>query len=118
MSKHPHILVVDDEDAIANMIAEALRDEDYTVLTAYDGRQGLELARQHTLDLILTDVMMPYLDGLKMAELLLQEFGAKTPPIIFMSAVDCRNQIQSLGTFLFKPFTLETLLDVVESQLG
>ena len=112
------ILIVDDENSIADMIADALRDEGYDILVAYDGRRGLELARNHRPSLILSDVMMPFMDGLKMAELLNHELGGDTPPLVFMSAVDCRNQTQAYGTFLFKPFTLETLFDTIESILN
>ena len=73
MSNDMQILIVDDEDSIADMIADALRDEGYTVLVAYDGRRGLELARSYQPSLILSDVMMPFMDGLKMAELLQHE---------------------------------------------
>ena len=111
------ILIVDDENSIADMIADALRDEGYDVLIAYDGRRGLELARNNRPSLVLSDVMMPFMDGLKMAELLHHELGADTPPLVFMSAVDCRNQTQAYGTFLFKPFTLETLFDTIETIL-
>lgn len=117
MSEELQILIVDDENSIADMIADALRDEGYDVLIAYDGRRGLELARNHRPSLVLSDVMMPFMDGLKMAELLHHELGDDTPPLVFMSAVDCRNQTQAYGTFLFKPFTLETLFDMIETIL-
>ncbi len=61
-------------------------------------------------------VGLPY--QVKMAELLNHELGGDTPPLVFMSAVDCRNQTQAYGTFLFKPFTLETLFDTIESILN
>lgn len=118
MSNDTHILIVDDEDSIADMIADALRDEGYHVLVAYDGRRGLELARNNQPSLILSDVMMPFMDGLKMAELLQHEMGRQTPPLVFMSAVDCRHQTQSFGAFLFKPFTLEALFATIETILS
>ena len=118
MSDDIQILGVDDEDSIAEMIADALRDEGYDVLVAYDGRRGLELARSYQPSLILSDVMMPFMDGIKMAEILHQELRNRVPPIIFMSAVDCRNQTQPYGAFLFKPFTLEALFSMIETVLG
>ena len=118
MSTNPQILVIDDENSIADMVAEALRDEGYIIHTAYDGRRGLELARHHRPDLILTDVMMPYMDGLEMVEVLQKDLGSQMPPVIFMSAVDCRNQTQEYGSFLFKPFTLDSLFNVVMTILA
>lgn len=107
------ILIIDDEDSVADMVADALRDEGYRVLVAYDGKRGLELARQHRPTLILSDVMMPFMDGVKMAQLLHSEFGASTPQLVFMSAVDCRNQTQPYGAFLAKPFTLDALFAMI-----
>ena len=114
MSEQKHILVIDDEDTIADMIADALRDEGYEVTVAYDGRKGLDQARQIRPALVLTDVMMPYMDGIKMADLLRRELSSQSPPFIFMSAVDCREQTQTYGLFLFKPFTLDTLFSAIE----
>nr|WP_110517576.1 response regulator [Herpetosiphon giganteus] len=112
------ILIVDDEDSIADMIADALRDEGYTVEVAYDGRRGLEAAQRIQPALVLTDVMMPFMDGIKMAELVQREFGATSPSFVFMSAVDCRDQTQLYGQFLFKPFTLDILFDTVETLMN
>ena len=117
MTKQQKILVVDDEDTIATMIAEALRDEDYDVQLAFDGHKGIAIACVFYPDLILTDVMMPHMDGLRMAEIIQQKLGTQTPPIVFMSAVDCRAQTQVMGAFLAKPFTLDSLFDIVDSQL-
>lgn len=118
MNAHWHILVIDDEDSVADMVAEALRDEEYTVSVAYDGRTGLERARQTRPDLILSDVMMPFIDGIQLAQALEREFGPDSALIVFMSAVDRRGDTEPYGEFLAKPFTLEALFDKVETLLG
>jgi DNA-binding response OmpR family regulator len=117
VSEAATILIIDDEDSVADMVADALRDEGYRVLVAYDGRRGLEMARQNQPTLILSDVMMPFMDGVKMAQMLHSEFGSATPPLVFMSAVDCRNQTQPYGSFLAKPFTLDALFTLIENIL-
>ena len=58
-NRSPSILVIDDEDYVADMIATILRLEHYAVYVAYNGRAGLELARQHPLDLVIADMMLP-----------------------------------------------------------
>jgi DNA-binding response OmpR family regulator len=60
----PRILVVDDEPAVRNLLAYNLSKAHYAVLTADNGRQALELARQEDPDLVLLDLMLPEVDGL------------------------------------------------------
>ena len=64
----PRILVVDDEAHLADGIRENLQAEGYDATVAHDGVQGLERAKAETFDLILLDVMMPKMDGLKTCE--------------------------------------------------
>lgn len=118
MNTQTPILVIDDEDTIADMVAEALRDEGFMVHVAYDGQQGFDMALAYRPALIMTDVMMPVMDGIQMIELLRRDLGAAMPRVVFMSAVDCRNQTQEYGTFIFKPFTLDTLFNTVFEILG
>ena len=58
------ILLVEDEKDLSNALVRILLANKYNVDTAYDGLQGLELTHNHTYDLIITDVMMPKMDGL------------------------------------------------------
>lgn len=60
-----NILVVDDKDSMRNMLTETLKDEGYRVDSAVDGRRALELVRNKSYDLILTDLRMPDIDGLE-----------------------------------------------------
>ena len=57
------VLIVDDEKAIVDILYFNLQKEGYTTLKAYDGKEGLRLAREAKPDLILLDVMLPYMDG-------------------------------------------------------
>ena len=63
----PTILVVDDERLIADTISEILRGSGFDVTTAYDGREALELARNSRPDYLLTDVLMPKMNGVDLA---------------------------------------------------
>lgn len=62
-AKRPLILVADDERVILRLASKLLHDMGYTVLTARDGAQALKMAREHLPDLLLTDALMPKMDG-------------------------------------------------------
>lgn len=116
------ILAVDDEFGIPELIEFALQDEGYRVVTATNGRQGLErLAEEPVVDLVLLDFMMPVLDGPGMLEAM-RDGARRDVPVIFMSSVDeaavrerCGNTFQG---FLLKPFSLAELSAAVRKVLG
>jgi DNA-binding response OmpR family regulator len=93
------LLIVEDEVVISKVYAEELRDQGYIVLTAINGRDGLELALREKPDLILLDILMPIMDGLTMMEKL-RESGpyGKTVPIILLTNLSANEEriIQSL----------------------
>jgi CheY-like chemotaxis protein len=80
------ILVVDDEVYIVHILDFSLGMEGYEVLTALDGEQALEKARQEHPDLIVLDIMMPKLDGYETCKLLKADDGTKSIPVILLSA--------------------------------
>ena len=93
------LLIVEDEVVISKVYAEELRDQGYLVLTAMNGRDGLELALREQPDLILLDILMPIMDGLTMMEKL-RESGlyGKAVPIILLTNLSANEEriIQSL----------------------
>jgi DNA-binding response OmpR family regulator len=109
----PHILVVDDDPAVTNMLRRGLAYEGYSVAVAASGPAGLALARQQPPDLVVLDVMMPGMDGL---EVLKRLRAADTQlPVILLTARDApADQVQGLETgaddYVIKPFTFEVLL--------
>ena len=113
------ILVADDDKAIADAIEIYLRGEGYDVLKAYDGLEALRIAREEDVSLIIMDVMMPGLDGLR-ATLLVRE--EKDIPILMLSAKseDC-DKIAGLGIgaddYVTKPFNPLELLARVKALL-
>jgi CheY-like chemotaxis protein len=116
------ILVVDDEPSIRDAMESVLVDEGYVVETAADGRAALALIATSPLDLLITDVMMPDLDGWTL--LARAREHAPALPVILISAIERREatQRQVLITdhtvFLRKPFTIEALLTTVERLTG
>ncbi len=69
MRSPPHILIVDDNATNVDILRARLTSEGYEILTAEDGEQALASARENTPDLILLDIMMPKIDGLRKAGL-------------------------------------------------
>jgi signal transduction histidine kinase len=117
------ILVVEDEAMLRREIAECLRYEDYEVITARDGREGAELARQHLPDLILSDIMMPEMDGYGLLLALREEEATSRIPFIFLTARAEYTDIRRGMTFgaddyLVKPFETEDLLAAIRTRLA
>lgn len=113
------IAVIDDEFGLAEAIAALLQDEGYRVVVGTNGRQGLDVIREHSPDLVLLDYMMPLLDGAGVLKAL-REQGAH-PPVIVMSAAaeaDVRAACPGATAYLVKPFGAAVLLRAVQAALG
>ena len=117
------ILIIEDQPQMRRNLAFILQMEKFDVVTAENGREGLELARQHKPDLILCDVMMPELDGHAVLQSLRAEPATATLPFIFLTAkgdkLDVR-QGMNLGAddYLTKPVGREDLLAAVRTRLA
>jgi adenylate cyclase len=109
------LLLVDDEPAIVEILKMRLEYHGYTVLTAYDGQDALEKARDLMPDLILLDIMLPKLDGYKVCKLLKFDELYRHIPIIMQTALaqpeDQRLAYESgADAYLIKPFETTALL--------
>jgi CheY-like chemotaxis protein len=107
----PLVLIVDDEAPIAEALALMVEEAGYTALTAFRGRTGLDLAREHQPALIITDMMMPQFDGASLIAAVRADAEAEQRPmpvIIAMTAGGLRHA-QSVGAdaVMPKPFTIE-----------
>jgi phosphoserine phosphatase RsbU/P len=116
------ILVVEDEKIIILVIQAALK-RYYTVLTASDGQEGLEMAVKEQPDLIISDVMMPKMDGFTLREKLREIRELNLVPFIFLTSMDsqdAREQGLRRGAddFLTKPFEPDILLKRVHTLLA
>ncbi len=107
----PLVLVVDDEPGIVDFLRFALEDNGYRVNTARDGSDALTKIAAERPDYLLTDLMMPRLNGWELCERLRTADTTSTLPIIGMSAVEPNNA--KLDVFLRKPFELDDLLDAL-----
>jgi DNA-binding response OmpR family regulator len=102
-------LVIDDEAPIRLLCRVNLEAEGIEVLEAAEGKTGLELAKKERPDAILLDVMMPGMDGWKVAEQLLADEATRAIPIIFLTArADLRDRVRGLDVggldYVTKPF--------------
>jgi CheY-like chemotaxis protein len=116
------VLIAEDEEPIAEAIAFLVQDNGYTPLIASNGRQALELARQHHPALVITDLMMPYLDGDELISALRADAAQDQhapPRTILLSAAGLR-RMQNAGAdaILPKPFELEDLEKLLRRFLG
>jgi two-component system OmpR family response regulator len=114
------ILVVDDEDSIADLLSTALRFVGYEVQTASNGRQALAEASYFMPHLILLDVMMPGLDGFEVCERL--RSNGDSVPVIFLTARDehddkLRGFTRGGDDYVTKPFSLEELIARIRAVL-
>jgi len=117
------ILVLEDELSIRENIVELLEDEGYLVLQASNGGDGVAVAMDMTPDLIISDVMMPVMDGYGVLKAVRAHPPLATTPFIFLTAKadkpDFRTGME-LGAddYLTKPFTQEELLQAIASRLS
>jgi two-component system OmpR family response regulator len=114
------LLLIEDDEEAAHFILKGLRESGYTVDHSADGRDGLFRATETDYDVIITDRMLPHLDGLAIVQLLRQQ--GRTTPVLVLSAlgtVDDRVKGLRAGgdDYLTKPFAFAELLARVEALL-
>jgi len=107
----PLVLVVDDEPGIVDFLRFALEDNGYRVQTARDGVDALTKVNAERPDFVLTDLMMPRLNGWELSDRLRELSRTRDVPIIGMSAVEPKRA--RLDVFLRKPFELDDLLSAL-----
>jgi CheY-like chemotaxis protein len=116
------ILVVDDDEAVRKSIAVALKWKcGYEIIEAVDGLNGLELAKQHLPDLIISDVVMENVNGFLMLETLKEYPETATIPMILMTSKANHNREWKTGAaveYLEKGFSLDALIEKVEATLS
>ena len=117
------VLVIDDEAPIRLLCRVNLEAEGMAVLEAADGPSGLATARREHPDVILLDVMMPGLDGWRVAEELLEDVATQEIPIVFLTArAEFRDRARGLDIggvdYITKPFNPVELAPLVERLLA
>ncbi|MBI5963076.1 MAG: response regulator [Chloroflexi bacterium] len=120
--KVPVILVIDDEPAIRLGLVVAIRRHGFQVIEAVDGRDGLQKARQHLPDVIVSDVMMPPPDGFELKRLLNADSATSSIPFIFLTARSGKDDRlagirDGADDYIAKPFGMEELLARLDGLL-
>lgn len=113
------ILIIEDDPAIMKLLQRGLSYEGYTVDTATDGRSGLNMARDHSPDLVILDWMLPGMDGLDVCHRL--RLGGAVPILMLTAKDTIQDRIQGLDAgaddYMVKPFNLDELTARVRALL-
>ncbi len=108
------VLIVEDEEPIAQALAIIVEDRGFTPVVAAHGKQAMELLRQHQPALIITDLMMPHLTGAQLIAALRADAAYSTTPIVIMSAAS-KQYVLGAGAdaILSKPFDIRQVEDLL-----
>jgi DNA-binding response OmpR family regulator/anti-sigma regulatory factor (Ser/Thr protein kinase) len=118
----PTVLIVEDNHDLMQYMINGLRDQ-YTLLTGVNGREGFELAKMHLPDIILTDWMMPEMDGLALCDALKSDALTNHIPVILITAkADTESKLKGLAKgaddYIYKPFDFEELVYKVSNRIA
>jgi len=113
------VLVVDDEPAIREVVADILRDHGFDTVLAWSGRRMLEILESVRPSLILLDMMMPDVDGPGALRRIKDRPDLREIPVVLMSAAMGPGELdREIAGFLSKPFDLDHLLETVIGAIG
>jgi CheY-like chemotaxis protein len=117
-SKVPFVLVVEDHPALRELIETVLNDAGYGVKTVANAELAISAASEHAVDLLLTDLRMPGMDGTSLARIFQTQH--RNAGVVLMSGSDPESlQTQASGVhFLRKPFTSKSLLAIVSQSIA
>jgi CheY-like chemotaxis protein len=114
------ILVVDDDPDIRLFLGFSLKKAGYEVLQAANGAKALEVLREHAPDLIITDAMMPVLDGYGLIQAVKSETSSREIPILMLTGKDSEQVTEGNArpeAYMRKPFATPDILAVIQKLL-
>jgi CheY-like chemotaxis protein len=114
------LLVVDDEVGIANLLADVLSDEGHRVIVAANGQEGFKRAEEERPDLVITDFMMPVMDGAQLIKAMADHPDLKDVPVFLMSSAPeaaLHDKCSGYTLFIRKPFEIYGVVDLVTRAL-
>jgi two-component system cell cycle response regulator DivK len=117
------ILIVEDNELNMKLFRDLLEVHGYTTIETRDGREALELAREHRPDLILMDIQLPEVSGLEVTKWIKQDEQLKSIPIIAVTAFAMKGDEEKIRTggceaYIAKPITVATFLETIEKVLN
>lgn len=122
MEDRKRILVADDDPDLLDLLKMDLEFQGYEILTANNGKEALDIAGKERLDLVLLDVMMPYIDGYHVASELSAKLGPAVPKIVIMTSRDTVREkgiamMSGAVSVLQKPFEMAGLHERIKAIL-
>lgn len=116
-----HILLVDDDELVVRAIARALKMAGYTISTAADGADALEVLEAEDIDVVLSDVWMPVMDGFTLLDRVKERLPSM--PVVLFSGLHFQHREQEViargaAALLAKPLDARTLVRVLEDIMG
>jgi CheY-like chemotaxis protein len=115
------VLIVEDEWAIADWLEVLLGENGYNILVAGNGREALDILQRETPDLVLTDFMMPLVDGAGVIAAMREKPATRDIPVILMTSLlesVVRDRVAGYRAYLRKPFRETDLMKVIGDILG
>lgn len=124
MAQSVHILILDDDPDVRRAVRLSIEDLGWTALEAENGEEGMALLRDHPVDLVVTDVWMPKVDGISFIKsavearpglkVLAMSGGGSAPAALSLKMTE----MYGASAILYKPFTLDELASRLRSLLG
>jgi CheY-like chemotaxis protein len=116
------ILVADDESHIVQVLALKFRNAGHDVMEAGDGEEALEIIRAHRPDVLVTDMQMPFMNGIELSRALLEDAGTASIPVLILTARgwamdDCIATLSNVKSVQSKPFSPREILSLVEGLM-
>ncbi|MDR2337918.1 MAG: response regulator [Deltaproteobacteria bacterium] len=118
------ILIVDDDESMRHLTETILSANNFSIIQAADGWQALEMLKTHKLDLIITDLMMPQLNGYELIEKIRADPETKNIPIILVTSksdpddISCGYHEHKVEYYITKPFSNQQLMAGIRLVLG
>ncbi len=120
---HKTILSVDDSASIRQLVVFTLEKEGYAVVSAVDGRDALDKLKAGAVDMVITDLNMPNMDGIELIQAIRRESAFKFMPIVMLTTESAANKKEAgkqagATGWIVKPFKPEQLIAVVKRLIG
>ena len=120
--KSQKILMIEDEPAFLRMMKKWLERKGYQVITAQNGLDGLSKARSETPDLIILDIMLPGIDGLKVCRMIKSDSNLRTIPVAMLTSRDLETDAQmakkfGANAFIVKTTRIEVVIEIIQRLL-
>jgi len=121
MDEKKTVLIIDDDLALQTVLEIALRDAGYHVILAGDGQEGIEKLTKLNPDLVISDIMMPQMDGVETFQRIKEQLQDNGIPIFIMTALNRKPWFADLeaegAVIIQKPFDIDQLLRLVKDML-